>query len=279
MINSYKNQIDVAQQLIKKITIPVLSDSVIKLQNVLNSSDTPNPTEIKACLSESPYLSGELVALANFYALQSNLSSKITDLETAIIRLGSNAVKNFVLAIEIKKHLDKNRIASLSSHSQRIARIIYLISKRNKTVKPDEAYLIGLLHDIGAFDISELDQVYGQQFIHRLNEHYQLENREVANYGTTHAAMGYVLARSWQIPSYIAHAILLHHSRNLADIENKKLRNILAMIEFAHSLEIRLFDGAHEKPLNQEVYTMCQNLLELTDEQVNEIQLDIKKEV
>ncbi len=275
---SYKDQIQVASQLVRKITIPVLPDAVIELQQLFEKSDIPDPAKVKRLISANPYIAGELIGLANMPSLTNSLHSKTKDLDGAIFRLGNKYIKNYVMAIVIKDLLKTKKVAGLSYHSQAIAEVCSFIAKYSKQIRPDEAYLVGLLHDIGAFALAELDEVYGQVFVSSLNNHYTLEQKEVAKFGTSHSAMGYVLAMGWSMPKYIAQSILLHHTERMDDISNEKLKLFVAMLELAHAVQIKNFDAQHETRQNHAIYEKCQKVLNLSDEELGHIQTQITKQ-
>ena len=210
---------------------------------------------------------------------RSALQAKVKDVDAAIFRLGNRYIKNYVMAIVIKQFMETQKVAGLSYHSQVIALLCSLIARYSKDIRPDEAYLLGLLHDVGAFALAELDENYGQVFISSLNKHYTLEEKEVQKFGTSHTAMGYVLSQGWSMPNYISQTILLHHSRDLDDIKNDKLKSLVAIVELAHALQIKSFDAVHETRDNSQVYAQSIRILDLSEEDINHIVTEASKQI
>ena len=273
---SYKDQIDVAEQLLRNVSIPTLPKAILELQNLFEEYEIPPTNKIKNALVVNPFLAGELVGLANIPALTNSSHIKISDIDTAIHRLGTKYLKNYVMAITIKELLNKSKINGLSYHSQVIAKITMEIARYNKYIRPDEAYLLGLIHDIGTFALAEIDENYGSTFVNRLTNHFSIEKDEEARFGTTHSAIGYALAHSWNVPSYISQTLLLHHSSNINLIKNDKLKSLVALIELAHSLSIKHNQGKQENDLNHHIYQTSKTILNLSDDDIINIRNHIK---
>ena len=276
---SYKQQIAVAEQLIEKVPIPSLPKSVLDLQQLYANTDLPDPVEVKNLIAANPFIAGELVSIANIPSLNSShMHSQVSDLNGAIFRLGNKFIKNYVMAIAVKQMLQGNHIDGLTHHSQMIAEISAIVAPYTRKIRTDEAYLLGLLHDIGSFVITSVDSKYGQVFIGSLTKHYSVEIQEYEKYGTTHAAVGYVIARNWLIPKSITQAILLHHSDRLDLIEeNPKLGLLVAMTEIAHALEIKEFKPHLHNAENQQVLENSQAFLALSDEEMHQIHTQLTR--
>lgn len=269
---SYKDQIDVAKQLLSKVDIPVLPSTALKLQQLFNETDTPDPKTIETLISSSPFIAGELVSLANTPGiLQSSNHSKTKDIGTAIYRLGNQFIKNYVLGICIKDLIDSNKVKGLSYHSQNIAVICIKIARFCKEIRSDEAYLLGILHDIGTFALVELDSNYGSTFVSSLTNHHEIEASEFKQYGTTHSALGYVTCQGWNIPNSIAQAILLHHIDNIQTVKNDKLKRYVALLELAHLLAIKKDFNQAESEFDNKLFEQACQILNLEEKAINQI--------
>ncbi|MEA3405034.1 MAG: HDOD domain-containing protein [Pseudomonadota bacterium] len=273
---SYKDQIDVAKQLLTKVDIPVLPSTALKLQQLFNESDIPDPKTVETLISSCPLISGELVSLANTPGiLQSSNLSETKNIGTAIYRLGNQFIKNYVLGICIKDLIDSNKVKGLSYHSQNIALICIQIAHYSKEIRSDEAYLLGILHDIGTFALVELDSNYGSTFVSSVANHFEIEHREFEQYGTTHSALGYVTCQSWNISNSIAQAILLHHIDNIQSVRNEKLKQYVALIELAHLLAIKKDFKQAESELDSKQFEQSCQILNLEEKDINRINQSI----
>jgi HD-like signal output (HDOD) protein len=77
---------------------------------------------------------------------------------------------------------------------------------------PAEAYLAGLLHNLGAFVLLGRDpEAYRKLVVHSVEERQDLEALEEDSFGITHTAAGSRLAERWQFPRMLLLAIKEHH--------------------------------------------------------------------
>lgn len=273
---SYQDQVDIAEQLLQKIEIPMLPNAVLELQKLFSDSDIPSPSKLTQLISSNPFLAGELILLANLPSLSNGNQPRVKDINSAIHRLGTKQIKNYVMSIYAKKMLGDRKIEGLSYHSQDIAIIASAIARKIRNIGPDEAYLLGLIHDIGTFALNELDEIYGQTFVGKLINYSASERSEYERYGTTHSALGYVITRAWRVPNYLSQAILLHHIAKIPAIKNAKLRQLVALIELSHTISFRKTHQGKETAANIAIYQECIDILEISEETLSDILAQIQ---
>lgn len=270
-----REQIQVAQQVLRKVDIPLLPQEALALQKLFNESDLPDIRAIKQLISANPFLAGELISLANQPNISNQAPNPVKDLDSALYRLGNKRLKNYILSIYINQLLNSMKIKGLSYHSQDIALIMAEIARSTRLLGVDEAYLLGLIHDIGAFALSEIDENYGQIFVGRMRNHYSMYKQEYARFGTTHTALGYVIADNWGLPPLISQTILLHHEPNLQAIKNTQLRQWTAILELAHALAV---EKSNQMSVSLEIKKVLQEsstVLNLQEETLKRIRLSI----
>ncbi|MDG6777265.1 HDOD domain-containing protein [Thiomicrorhabdus sp. zzn3] len=270
-----REQIQVAQQVLRKVDIPLLPQEALALQKLFNESDLPDIRAIKQLISANPFLAGELISLANQPNISNQAPNPVKDLDSALYRLGNKRLKNYILSIYINQLLNSMKIKGLSYHSQDIALIMAEIARSTRLLGVDEAYLLGLIHDIGGFALSEIDENYGQIFVGRMRNHYSMYKQEYARFGTTHTALGYVIADNWGLPPLISQTILLHHEPNLQAIKNTQLRQWTAILELAHALAV---EKSNQMSVSLEIKKVLQEsstVLNLQEETLKRIRLSI----
>jgi HD-like signal output (HDOD) protein len=101
-----------------------------------------------------PRLAARLIQTANSVAFNSS-GTPVTDLRTAITRLGQRLVEGAALAFAVQQMKDEPVLRSIAKQlkelwkmSIAVASICQVVACRTK-VKPDEAFLTGLFHGIG----------------------------------------------------------------------------------------------------------------------------------
>ncbi len=146
---------DLASELNRgKVDMPSFPDIALRVRQVL-ADDAVRPEQVVRVVSAEPALAAQLLRIANSAAL--NVTRKqITDLRTAVTRLGFNMVRTAAISFamsqlkkaESLKGLDK-LLDELWRRSAAVASMTYVLAKRRSTVNPDLALLAGLLHGIG----------------------------------------------------------------------------------------------------------------------------------
>ncbi len=135
------------------VNLPSFPDVVIRIRKALADPEAKLSQTVKI-VSTEPRLAARLVQAANSAAF--NPSGKpLTDLRTAITRLGQRPVQSAVMAFAVQQLRLAPALRSISKplnvlweESITVASICQVIAKRTKII-PEEAFLTGLLHGIG----------------------------------------------------------------------------------------------------------------------------------
>jgi len=147
---------DIANELAGEVVFPTYFDAVLRLRKVLHDPDQPL-SAIAGAISVEPLISAKLLQLANSAAFNP-AGREVVDLQSAIARLGINAVRSAAMAIVMTQLLRAKGMAEFSTltemlwdHSIRTAAAARVIARRMTRINPEEAMLAGLIHDLGAF--------------------------------------------------------------------------------------------------------------------------------
>jgi HD-like signal output (HDOD) protein len=135
------------------IDLPCFPDIVIRIRNALADPSTTAEQTVTIVGAE-PRLAARLLQTANSVAF--NQSGKpITDLRSAITRLGHQLVQSAAMAFAVQHMKNEKSLSAISGmlsdlwkQSVIVASICQVVAQRSK-VNPDEAFLTGLLHGIG----------------------------------------------------------------------------------------------------------------------------------
>lgn len=147
---------DIAKELQGEVVFPTYFDAVLRLRKVLQD---PNQSigDIASAVSIEPLISAKLLNLANSVAFNPQ-GREVTEMKSAITRLGLNAVRSTAMAIVMSQLLRAKGMAdyaalthSLWEHSIKTASAAKVIAKNLTKFNADEAFLAGLIHDLGAF--------------------------------------------------------------------------------------------------------------------------------
>ena len=253
---------DIAEELSGEITFPTTFDLTIRLRDTLSN---PNWTgdQVAELLTLEPLISSRLLGLVNSAAYNTT-GSEITDIKTAVVRLGINVVRNTALSIAIQQmrraeslHVFKDISQQLWDHSIRTASSAYILAKHYSNYNPDEAMLAGMVHDIGAFYLLYRASQY-EELIARPDTVKHLVFR-------WHEAIGALLLETLGVPDEIIMAIREHDVPRPNKIRIKTLSDIIyvANILAGSVFELGYIDDI---VIEQKILELTQEYEDLTEE-------------
>lgn len=231
-----KDQLTQARILLNKTEKIAIPREVIKLQQLLNTQDFPDISELVNVIGQNTLLAGEVVQAANKPSMQGNNPRDIHTIRDAIDILGIRRLKNLITAIALKQGVEDFGHDQLLQHSVKVAETAAEIAKYVDSVSADEAYLLGLFHNIGAFMMTRLDPAYETVFTKSLSAPYSTTELELDTYHTTHGMVGVLVAEAWNLDTSFRKTMILHHDRNLDSIKTPELKRLVALIQLANAL-------------------------------------------
>jgi HD-like signal output (HDOD) protein/signal transduction histidine kinase len=194
--------------------LPSLPHILLQLIDVCNRPDK-GIRELAKVINQDPSLSERILRLVNsaYYSLK----QKISSIDQALLLLGMDAVKNIAISSSVYQVF--NRPARKSAfdlklfwwHSLSCAVIARILARKTQYHSPDEAFLAGLLHDIGKIVLwVNFEQEYERLLKSSGPRGAALLEAE-RRLGSTHAEAGAWLIRRWDLRSFLPDALLYHH--------------------------------------------------------------------
>ncbi len=251
MTNNRKNiQNDSLRKKIESIIkLPALPTIVSKILQLI---DNPRGTDVntlsKLILSDQ-VLTTKILKVANspFYGY----AGQISTIQRAIVVIGFNEVKSILLSSSIMNmfKMDDRDFSYFKfwEHSVAVAIIMRMLSRTYYYMISGEAFVSGLIHDIGKIIIHQYLYTDFKEIMKKMREEgksYLRAEREVL--GVTHSEIGSWLLKKWNMPPNLINSVLYHHNPELAE-EDKPL---VAFVHFADYLVKRLKIG---DSLNNEI--------------------------
>ncbi|NOQ94149.1 MAG: HDOD domain-containing protein [Methylophaga sp.] len=224
--------------------LPMLPTAVSELMS-LSISDDLYFEKVKTLAEQDPTFTARLIKVANSAA--SAPISQITSISHAVSRIGTRQIKGLITAYSVSKIFvpRNNSELNLWVHSIQVAVASQSIARMATRLKisPEQAYLCGLLHDIGRFilfnkipdgpvRIDETDWESPEKLLEA--------EKEIC--GLTHAALGGYAAKKWGLPREIANVITNHHLYHYLTLtpEEEKESRLVQVIQMADYLSIIL---------------------------------------
>ncbi|HTT01949.1 MAG TPA: HDOD domain-containing protein [Steroidobacteraceae bacterium] len=137
-----------------KVDLPSFPDIAMRVRQAL-ADDNVTPEKVVRVVSSEPALAARLMQVANSAAL--NFSGKtVTDLRTAVARMGFNMVRSAAIAFAMSQLKKVDALKGLEQpleeiwrRSATVAAMSSVVARRLSKVNPDTALLAGLLHCVG----------------------------------------------------------------------------------------------------------------------------------
>ncbi len=225
-----------AQTLIEKFKkIRTLPHIVSRLVQLVNDEES-TLQDFEEVIRLDPALVARLLTLVN--SSYFGLTRKVDSISRAVALLGMKNLHNIAVTDAIQGMLRSDFGTSEFSpqrlwlHSAASSICCKMIAERIFTLNGDDAYLCGILHDIGLIVEMETEKETFLKLIEQLvNEGPTILELEQDLFQSDHCQIGYVLAKDWHIPVPIADAIRDHHLDNGAIIPHSPT-GILQMSEY-----------------------------------------------
>ncbi|MFN0136870.1 MAG: HDOD domain-containing protein [Phycisphaerae bacterium] len=197
------------------VEISSLPQVALRVLEVAQNPDA-GAADLKCVVEGDPSLSARLLRLINSAAYA--VRSQITSLHQAISYLGFSQVRNLAMTASVADifkqgaEIGPYKRSELWRHLLSVGLCARLVAMRNRMRNFDDAFLAGLLHDIG---IILEDQHCHEQFeatMLALDGTKPLCEVERAQMGFDHTTLGAAIAEKWRFPAVVAVAIRHHHA-------------------------------------------------------------------
>lgn len=264
---------------IKEIShIATLPEVTLKIIELVESPKS-TATDLHKVISGDPALSSRILKVVNssFYGLPGQIAS----INRAIVLLGLNAVKNIAIAASLAKLFRGGDLTprfsakQLWEHSNATAAASKIIVDTLKMGLADEAFLAGLMHDIGIMVEMQCDRQKLIQVVESLGLNNagvplmdMLESEDLV-FQANHQHFGAALCNKWKFPRCLGLVAGHHHDPLSCDADSRTLpcivyvadRIVAELAEPAYRLDLTSLD------INQGVA----ETLKLTEDQLNTI--------
>lgn len=205
--------LDAAVQRVSEIsTLPQVALSVIE---VAQNPDA-GAAELREVVEGDPALSARVIRVVNSAAY--GLRTTVTNLHQAISFLGFTQVRNLAMTASVSD-IFKNDHAigpysrrALWRHLVAVGICARLIARRCRLPNFEDAFLAGLLHDIGIILIDQNFHAEFERVIGALDGSMPLCDVEREFLGFDHCTFGERVAEGWRFPESVRAAIRHHHA-------------------------------------------------------------------
>ena len=191
-----------------------LPQTTVFLIRLLNQPES-TVDDLTDVLEQDQALSARMLRVAN--SAYYGLPRQVTSLREAVVMLGRNTLRGLVFTASVMGVLGRQVTGyslgqgDLWRHSISTAQAARFLADR-AGVHPDEAYVAGLLHDIGKIVLDQyMQEEFGEAMDLTRERGVPFDEAERRVFGVDHAEIGGALAEHWDLPSMLVEAIRYHH--------------------------------------------------------------------
>ena len=154
---AHKVQMDLIKAIDKDdLVLPTLPEVALNIRKAAENPEI-SVSHLSKVIGRDTALSARLIKVVNSPLLRALY--EVTDLHTAITRLGVNYSSNLAIGLVMEQifharsHVVENKMRDVWRRSLEVAGVSYALCRRHSHLKPDQAALGGLVHQIGVLPI------------------------------------------------------------------------------------------------------------------------------
>ncbi len=203
------DKIDPKQLVEEYKDIPPMPNVMVKALSVIKNPTT-GIAELAKIMQTDQSISTKTLSLVNsaFYGFR----QQITSINKALVILGMMKAKNIIMSLALKQMMTTQGSRDLWEHSIKCAVASEIIAKEYKIINPDDAFVIGFLHDIGKILLNTKNPLkYSKVRYLAQQGNVDLVDLEDAQFGTNHCILGAYISKKWQLPVILTNCIRYHH--------------------------------------------------------------------
>jgi len=252
------------------LELPSFPDIVIRIRKAL-ADENVTIDKIVQIVGADPALAARILNIANSAAMRP-AGDPITDLRSAVNRIGHNMVRNTAVShgvTQSKQTLTLKEAAvcldQMWDYCSHVAALCYVLAKKRTNLNPDEAMLVGLMHGIGKLYILSKAESFPQLF----TDSAKLE----AIMDEWHTSIGSSIVAGWGFEESVANAISNYRDLQRQHDDPADYTDVLTLAylfaEFvrAENMEVHL----EEVPASQQLKIGTADLMPILNESRDQI--------
>jgi len=246
-------------------SLPTLPSVAMRLLQI-TSADDSDAQQVIELVKGDPALSAKILALCK--GAHRGVRSETVTVDRAVVMLGFESIRNAVLSIKVFESFaddqaaeaEQERIAfrrpAFWQHCLAVAIASELIAEKHgdlPELNPAEAFICGLLHDVGKLALEHaLPKSY--QRVIELTEQAQGNIAQIERkvLGIDHHTAGKRLAERWGLSHQLCDVIWLHGTgvKSLPDLPHRRMIGVVGMADLIVRRQHIGFSGNYQLPGN-----------------------------
>lgn len=213
-----------------RLKLPTLPQVALKINDIIDSPDA-TAKKVAQVISTDAALSARMIQVANSPMIRTGAAAD--NVQTAVTRMGMGVVRNIVTSFLVnqlfhsKHETLKKRLMQVWNHSAHVAAISNVLANHFTKLKPDEAMLAGLVHDIG-----KLPLILKAEDIPALaNDAASMDKLDEK----LHPVLGKVIVQTWGFAPEMVIAVAQHENltRNSEKLDLSDVVTVANLLSYA----------------------------------------------
>ena len=241
----------------------------LALQRMLDIiiNEVNSPDELESFIGYDQSLTARILRVANSACY--GVRGEVLDLARSIIVMGYDEVKSICVCILMSEifsglnSIGRAEREKLWKHAFATARIACQIARRRPWISKNEAYLLGLLHDLG-WSVMAVHFKEEYRSIQKLAQDRKVTPRYVESlFGIYHTLVGKWISIRWSFPALFQAVMEFHHEPEKSPVFKPEIR-IVALADILANSQI------YPEYLDDDFTRMYCQKLHITDEEWEE---------
>jgi putative nucleotidyltransferase with HDIG domain len=229
-----------------KLVLPPMPSAATKCLDMLQRPDF-NMGKVGELLESDPILAARVIRTVNSAAMATRQPA--TSIQAAVTRLGQRNLRAVLVeasvgsVFESRDRRISEAVKALWTHSVAVALLARDVAILVGLPEPDEAYLAGLLHDVGKPVLAILLLEAEKAIVARTSKGFLGSDDWLKVLARSHRTVGVALAKKWQLPGPVTKAI-----EDCADYDSTDRKSVANVVRLANAvakqqgLYVGLFD-------------------------------------
>ena len=236
--------------------LPSLPQVLVQILDAIHS-DNADYQRIANIIRQDAAIAAKLISISNssYYNANPTKDQRCDSIERALLFLGTDTVKTIVITAATKQFFSKfshqhhQFMRSFWRRSLASANFAQVLATLTSYNAPDEAYLCGLLSDVGQLILlCEHDSNYLSLLEENPSDRAIIQ-AEQQQFTTSHSSLSGELADSWALPGFMADALRYHHESTdqVLDAQHLvKIVNLSNLLSQPSGIDDTVLEAANE---------------------------------
>jgi len=220
-------------QIIVRKGLPPFRQTALELTKALGG-DSPDLKKAAKLIAADPSLSSQVLRMCNSPLL--GLHSRVISIDHAATLLGPERLRGLAVTTSVADFagnaLPESQMSAFWQHSFLAAMLSQFLARRWKYFEEYQAYIAGLLHDIGQVPEWMLIGEAAAESDELPSDWIDNTAMEGEYFGTDHCKLGGMMARSWNLMPSFLDVLENHHTPELAQRDSVLVRIVATADQF-----------------------------------------------